>query len=30
MADIDVEMLDQIGDVVLLVVKDLLAEVAQG
>ena len=29
-ADIDVEMLDQIGDVALLVVKDLLAEVAQG
>jgi hypothetical protein len=29
-ADIDVEMLDRIGDVVLLVVKDLLAEVAQG
>jgi Iap family predicted aminopeptidase len=29
-ADINVEMLDQIGDVALLVVKDLLAEVAQG
>ncbi len=29
-ADIDMEMLDHIGDTALLVVKDLLAEVAQG
>jgi Zn-dependent M28 family amino/carboxypeptidase len=29
-ADIEAEMLDQIGDVALLVVQDLLAEVAQG